>query len=148
MMRTATLLGLMCAGLLLSGCGLGPFSAAAPTAAPAVTTAAASPSAAPTATRGAAASPAAATSAPAAKPTNTSEPENSQTVWVGNTDGEGVFLRRTPVMADRERAYVDGTPLTIVGEDVDGDDQHWKHVKAPDGLEGYVPSSYTVDTPP
>ena len=99
---------------------------------------------APTATRTAA--PATATAAP--KPTNTPEPTKSETVWVGNTDGDGVYIRATPVMADRVRAYLDGTPLTIIGDDVDGDDQHWKHVRTPDGLEGYVPSIYTVDTPP
>jgi hypothetical protein len=147
MMRTATLLGLTCAGLLLSGCGLGPFSAAAPTPSAVATTAAAAATSAPTATRAAAAAPATATPAPP-KPTNTAEPQPSETVWVGNTDGEGVYLRNSPVMADRARAYVDGTPLTVVGEDVDGDDQHWKHVRAPDGFEGYVPSIYTVDTPP
>jgi hypothetical protein len=146
MMRTATLLGLTCAGLLLSGCGLGPFGAAAPTPSAVATTAAAATSA-PTATRAAATAPATATPAPP-KPTNAPEPEPSETVWVGNTDGEGVYLRHSPVMADRARAYVDGTPLAVVGEDVDGDDQHWKHVRAPDGLEGYVPSIYTVDTPP
>ena len=30
----------------------------------------------------------------------------------------------------------------------DGDGQHWKHVRTPDGLEGYVPSTYTVAAPP
>ncbi len=69
-------------------------------------------------------------------------------VWVGNTDGQGVFVRKTPVMADRVRAYPDKTPLSIVGDEVDGDGQHWKWVKTPDGLEGYVPAMYTVDTPP
>ena len=51
-------------------------------------------------------------------------------------------------MADRLTAYPDGTALTIVGDDTDGDGQHWKHVKTPDGTEGYVPSIYTVTTPP
>jgi len=51
-------------------------------------------------------------------------------------------------MADRVRAYPDGTALTIVGDDVDGDGQQWKHVTTPDGLEGYVPSIYTVDAQP
>jgi hypothetical protein len=51
-------------------------------------------------------------------------------------------------MGDRVRAYPDQTALTIVGDDVDGDGQKWKHVKTPDGLEGYVPSIYTVETPP
>jgi hypothetical protein len=73
---------------------------------------------------------------------------SANTVWVGNTDGQGVFVRKTPVMADRVRAFPDATPLTVVGDDVDGDGQHWKHVKTPDGLEGYVPSIYTVDAQP
>jgi hypothetical protein len=69
-------------------------------------------------------------------------------VWVANTDGEGVFVRRTPVMADRVRAYPDDTALSIIGEDVDGDGQHWNHVRTPDGLEGYVPAMYTTAEPP
>jgi hypothetical protein len=69
-------------------------------------------------------------------------------VYVGNTDGQGVFVRKTPVMADRLRAYPDGTALTISGDEVDGDGQHWRHVTTPDGVEGYVPAMYTVDTPP
>ena len=73
---------------------------------------------------------------------------SSGTVWVGNTDGQGVYVRKTPVMADRAKPYADGTALTIVGDDVDGDGQHWKHIKTPDGLEGYVPSIYTVETQP
>jgi hypothetical protein len=127
--------------LVLSACGGG--SAAPPTAAPAVSPVA---SRLPTATGTAAAPPATATPAP--KPTEASKPEKSDTVWVGNTDGEGVYIRNTPVMADRVRPYPDDTPLTIIGDDVEGDGQQWKHVKTPDGLEGYVPSIYTVDTPP
>jgi hypothetical protein len=69
-------------------------------------------------------------------------------VWVGNTDREGVYIRKTPVMADKLQAYPDGTELTIIGDDVDGDGQHWKNVRTPDGLEGYVPAIYTTDAPP
>jgi hypothetical protein len=88
-------------------------------------------------------------SPPAARPTATAEPTAAaDTVWVGNTDGEGVYVRKTPVMADRVKPYADGTPLTIVGDDVDGDGQQWKHIKTPDGLEGYVPSIYTLESPP
>ena len=133
--------GMLAAVLALSGCGVlpGAPAAATSTAVPSV-----APTVASTATR--AALPATATAAP--KPTSTPEPTPTDTVWVGNTDGEGVFIRKTPVMADRVRAYPDGTALTIIGDDVDGDGQHWKHVKTPDGLEGYVPSMYTVDAPP
>ncbi len=84
---------------------------------------------------------------PVAKPTATPEPELT-TVWVGNTDSQGVFLRRTPSMADRLRAYPDRTPLTIIDVDVDAEGMQWHHVRAPDGQEGYVPVTFTVTTEP
>jgi hypothetical protein len=89
----------------------------------------------------------AASPSPVAKPTPTPEPELT-TVWVGNTDGEGVYIRGTPAMADRVRAYPDRTPLTIIDVDVDAEGMKWHHVRAPDGLEGYVPVQYTVTTEP
>jgi hypothetical protein len=130
--------------LAATACGILPGSAPAATPTPATTVA---PTAAATATTQAAAT-ATATAAPLTKPTSTPEPAASgNSVYVGNTDGEGVFLRKTPVMADRLNAYADGTQLTIIGDDVDGDGQHWHHVRAPDGTEGYVPAVYTTDTP-
>jgi hypothetical protein len=127
--------------VLLCACNQGTASTPTPAAPAAVSPA---PSVAPTATR--AAAPATATAAP--KPTEAPQPEKADTVWVGNTDGEGVYVRSTPAMADRVRAYADGTPLTIIGDDVDVDGQQWKHIRTPDGLEGYVPAMYTVDAPP
>jgi hypothetical protein len=136
------LIGVACVALLATACGVLPGSA--PTAEP--TQAAAAPTSSPTIARAAAS--AIPSPSPSPRPTATSEPAKADTVWVGNTDGQGVFVRKTPVMADRIRAYPDTTALTIVGDDVDGDGQHWKHIKTPDGLEGYVPAMYTVDTPP
>ena len=133
---------------VLTGCGGGTSaaptaeSAAGPTApAAAKPSPAVSPSPSPVAAAPSP-TPAGATAAPAppAKPSNT--------VYVGNTDGEGVYLRKTPVMSDRLQAYADGTALTIIGDEVDGDGQHWRHVRTPDGQEGYVPSMYTVTSPP
>jgi hypothetical protein len=125
--------------MMLSACG--GLTASAPTAEPA-----AAPTNVPTIVRVAASPPA--SPAPVPKPTATTLVVKADTLWVGNTDGEGVYVRQTPVMTDRVRAYPDGTPLDIIGDDVDGDGQHWKRVKTPDGLDGYVPSVYTVDTPP
>jgi len=144
-------IGIGAAVTVLSGCGvLGggsppatvPPSPAAATGVPATTV--------PSPAARAVASPTAAPPPAAARPTATTEAPAAatNTVWVGNTDGEGVYVRKTPVMADRAKPYADGTALTIVGDDVDGDGQHWKHIKTPDGLEGYVPSIYTVATPP
>jgi uncharacterized protein YgiM (DUF1202 family) len=66
---------------------------------------------------------------------------------VGNTDGDGVFLRRTPSLNDRLTAYVDGTELVAIGADVTAEGELWHHVRAPDGQTGYVPAKYTVAAP-
>jgi len=92
--------------------------------------------------------PTATTATAPAKPTAAPAPSAANTVYVGNTDGEGVYIRKTPNMDDKLKAYADGTALTIIGDDVDSNDQHWKHVRAPDGTEGYVPSMYTTDAAP
>ena len=69
----------------------------------------------------------------------------ARTFVVANTGGEGVYLRRTPRLADRDTAYVDGTKLTAIGTDEQGDGQTWHHVSTPDGKTGYVPAQYTVE---
>jgi hypothetical protein len=139
-------------GLLMATCLTLVLAACGGSAAPAASTAepAAAPTSAPTVARAAASVVAAPSASPsAARPAATGAPAaRANTVYVGNTDSQGVFIRKTPVMADRLRAYPDGTALTIAGDDVDGDGQHWRHVKTPDGVEGYVPAMYTVETPP
>ena len=127
--------------LVVTACGVLPGAAPAATPTTAATT---QPTAQATPTRQA--SPAAATAAP--KPTEAPKPSAANTVYVGNTDGEGVYVRKTPNMDDKVSAYSDGTALAIIGDDVDGDGQHWKHVRTPDGLEGFVPAMYTSDAPP
>jgi hypothetical protein len=68
-------------------------------------------------------------------------------VWVGNTDGEGVYVRRTPALDDRTSAYPDNTVLLTTGPDVVGDGHTWHQVRTPDGVDGYVPVEYTVTAP-
>ena len=68
-------------------------------------------------------------------------------VYVGNTGGLGVFLRRTPQAADRLKAYPDNTRLVVIGPDVGAEGRTWRHVRAPDGVEGYVPAQYTSGQP-
>ncbi|HEV7664436.1 MAG TPA: SH3 domain-containing protein [Chloroflexota bacterium] len=70
------------------------------------------------------------------------------TVWVGNTDGGGVYLRNSPHDGDRADVLPDGTPLTVTGDEVEGDGQRWYPVKTPDGTEGYVQVIYTTRTQP
>ncbi len=124
------------------GCGLLPGSGGA------ATPTSGAPTPAPNAAAGVPSpSPVGSPSPVASRPTSTPQASASNTVYVGNTDGDGVFVRKTPNMDDKVSAYPDGTALTIIGDDVDGDGQHWKHVRTPDGLEGYVPSMYTTDAP-
>jgi len=116
-----------------------PTTVPAPSAKPSVAASVApSPSAAPPPTL----APTVPTSTPP-QATDTAAP-SSETVFVGNTDGQGVYLRNTPATNDRLRAYSDGTALQIIGPDVEGDGLQWHHVRAPDGAEGYVPVMYTV----
>ena len=68
-------------------------------------------------------------------------------VYVGNTGGIGVFLRRTPLAADRVKAYPDNTRLAVISPDVEAEGRIWRHVRAPDGVEGYVPAQYTSGQP-
>ena len=66
---------------------------------------------------------------------------------VANTGGDGVYLRRTPNLEDRDTAYVDGTILVQIGPDVQAGGLTWRHVRAPDDKSGYVPAQYTTEAP-
>lgn len=83
-------------------------------------------------------------------PTATAPPATNapRRVYVGNTDGEGVFLRRTPAQSDRIKAFADGTALDVTGPPVQAEGQTWLPVRAPDGTDGFVPERYTVATAP
>ena len=73
--------------------------------------------------------------------------DTARSFVVANTGGDGVYLRRTPRLADRDTAYPEGTRLTAIGPDVNGDGQRWHHVRTPDGKTGYVPAQYTSEVP-
>lgn len=77
-------------------------------------------------------------------PTVIGQPSPEPVLRVGNTDGIGVYLRRTPRMDDRIRPWQDGTPMVVVGPRVSGEGRDWEHVRAPDGTVGYLPAEYLV----
>ncbi len=66
---------------------------------------------------------------------------------VANTGGQGVYLRRTANIEDRDTAYEDGTRLTQIGPDVQAGGLTWHQVRTPDGKNGFVPAQYTQDAP-
>jgi hypothetical protein len=72
-------------------------------------------------------------------PTATTGPVTYRVV---NTGGDGVFLRRTPALADRLVAWPDGTRLVSLEESARGDGLDWQKVRDPRGNVGYVPSRY------
>jgi hypothetical protein len=65
-------------------------------------------------------------------------------VVVAGTDGEGVFLRRTPRADDRLQAWSDGTQLDLLGPDVELDGLRWTPVRDPCGAAGWVPMRYAA----
>ncbi len=79
--------------------------------------------------------------------TATPVPDTPAVMLVGNTDGLGVYIRRTPRAADKIRAWQDGTKMEIIGPAVDSEGRKWLKVRAPDGVEGYIPIEFLVDVP-
>jgi hypothetical protein len=84
---------------------------------------------------------------PVAATTATPSPDQSQTMVVANTDGTGVFLRKTPHMDDKLRAWVEGTKMIVTGAAIQSDGQQWLKVRAPDGSEGYIPQQFLAPAP-
>jgi hypothetical protein len=81
---------------------------------------------------------------PAPIPTVT--PAAPPAVWVvvANTDGIGVYLRRSPKMEDQVVAWPEGTRLRVVGPDTENEGRRWKQVADPQGRTGWVPAEYTA----
>jgi hypothetical protein len=77
-------------------------------------------------------------------PQSISSTDAPATMVVGNTDGMGVYMRRTPNMGDRLRAWPDNTRMEVLERGVTSEGRSWLKVRAPDGSEGYVPAEYLV----
>ena len=131
--------------LLLAGCGAPstPTPTAPPTASPAATApiAIAAPAAAPTLVPGTARAPLAASPAIASPLTG-----ERQLFQVTGTEGAGVQLRQTPGGAALA-VYREGTPLVQLGPDTAVAGVPWRHVRTPEGHEGWVAAEYTAPVP-
>ena len=91
------------------------------------------------------------THSPTLIPTATFSPASEtqeRTYVIGNTGGDGVYIRRTTDMADRIKAWPDGTEMVVVGPDVAVEGRLWRNVRDPDGNLGFVPAEYLVTSPP
>ena len=63
---------------------------------------------------------------------------------VGNTDGDGLYLRESAGGDEKVKAWPDKTLMMVVGPDESIDGRRWRHVQDPDGNRGYVPVEYLV----
>jgi len=84
---------------------------------------------------------------PSPSPSPMPVPDVTKIMMVGNTGGQGVYLRQTPQMADKLQAWPDRTRMEVVGGPVDGEGQKWMKVRAPNGTEGYIPAEFLVAAP-
>ncbi|MHB1417910.1 MAG: hypothetical protein ACYC1C_21885 [Chloroflexota bacterium] len=87
-----------------------------------------------------------ATTASQATPTPTAQPPKYY--LIGNTDGVGAWLRKTPHMGDYLLSWPDGTKMEVIGPDVQSDGRTWKYVQDPRGNKGYIPTDWLVPAPP
>lgn len=70
------------------------------------------------------------------------------TMVVGNTGGDGVYIRKSPSAANKLKVWPDGTPMIVSGAPTEAEDRQWRNVKDPDGNIGWIPSEYlAVPTP-
>ncbi len=83
------------------------------------------------------------TATPQPSPTPTlAQPAAGTRYKVANTNGDGVYVRRTPRLADKVVPWPDNTPMEYLGEQADGDGLHWAKVRDPRGNVGWVPTRY------
>ena len=66
---------------------------------------------------------------------------------VGNTQGTGVYVRRTPRMEDKLRAWPDNTIMEAIGETAESEGRTWIRVRDPAGNLGWVPEEYLIAGP-
>lgn len=61
------------------------------------------------------------------------------------TTGSTLYVNREPNLQFPIQAYPDGTHLEILdNQTIAADGYHWQHVRAPDGVEGWVATEFTV----
>ena len=62
---------------------------------------------------------------------------------VANTEGIGVFVRRSPELGDRlEHAIPEGSPVRVLGAEMWVNGIPWRQVEDGQGVQGWVPSQY------
>lgn len=63
---------------------------------------------------------------------------------VGNTDGDGVYIRSSPSDENRLLAWPDNTVMVLLGPRTDAGGRTWVAVRDPRGNNGWVPAEYLI----
>ena len=67
---------------------------------------------------------------------------------IANTEGEGASIRSEPATGRRIAAWPDGTEVTWLGEDRRVAAATWRHVRDPDGNDGWIAAQYLTEPAP
>jgi hypothetical protein len=77
-------------------------------------------------------------------PVELSPTPGPETLVVGKTDGDGVYIRSSIKPEKKVKVWPDGTQMVVVGADKTVDSRAWKNVRDPAGNVGWVPAQYLV----
>lgn len=83
-----------------------------------------------------------------ATPEPTPTVASAQAYVIGNTGGDGAWLRRTPRINDYLIAWPDNTLMVTAGPDVEAEGRLWRHVTDPRGNRGYIPAEWLIPVEP
>jgi hypothetical protein len=72
-------------------------------------------------------------------PTSTPVP-----LTVGKTGGDGIWIRATPAIGNKLKAWPDGTRMVVIGPDQTVGGQIWRNVRDPAGNVGWVAGEYLL----
>lgn len=61
---------------------------------------------------------------------------------IANTNGDGVWLRRTPKLEDKLNAWPEGALMKSLNEQAEAEGLKWQKVQAPDGGVGWIPERF------
>ena len=61
---------------------------------------------------------------------------------VANTNGDGVWLRKTTKLEDKLNAWPEGALMKSLNEQVEAEGLKWQKVQAPDGSVGWIPEKF------
>jgi len=72
----------------------------------------------------------------------TLKPAEGAVLVVSHTEGQGAYVRATPRLDDKLRAWPEGTWLEATGQTAQSESHNWVEVRDPGGSVGWIPQDY------